>query len=37
MGGHANAETTLNVYAKVKESKKILISENLGQKFKQVI
>lgn len=35
--GHANVETTLNIYAKVKESRKAHISKNLGEKFKQAI
>jgi integrase len=35
--GHANAETTMNVYAKVKESHKQHIGEALGEKFQNAI
>lgn len=35
--GHADAKTTLNIYAKVKESKKEHIAENMGKKFGKAI
>lgn len=34
--GHADVQTTLNIYAKVKESKKTYIAENLGEKFEGI-
>lgn len=35
--GHADVETTLNIYAKVKESRKKRIGDNMAEKFKQII
>lgn len=32
--GHADANTTLNIYAKVKESKKLYIGKNMEEKFR---
>lgn len=35
--GHADAKTTMNIYAKVKESKKKVIGDRLSEKFNQAI
>ncbi len=35
--GHADAETTMNIYAKMKESRKTYIGESMSEKFKQAI
>lgn len=34
--GHSDVKTTLDIYAKVKESRKYYIADNIGKKFKDV-